>query len=115
MKKSVVFIAIPLLMIASLASRQIVAQQASTPSPMQKPVIPDTFTNLKVLPQTISKPDLMKIMKQFSIMMKTRCSTCHAVSDDLSQGSFASDDKPAKDEARKLIQYLQQTATPSKP
>jgi len=44
----------------------------------------------------------MGIMKQFAVTMKVRCSYCHTVSDDLSEGSFASDEKPTKEEARKL-------------
>jgi hypothetical protein len=103
------------------AGAPIVAQQTGTPSqtsPAQaakRPNIPDTFTNLNVLPATITKPELMGIMKQFSITMKVRCSACHAVSDDLSEGSFASDEKPMKADARKLMRLLQQTATPIKP
>ncbi|HEY4355765.1 MAG TPA: hypothetical protein VGN16_08470 [Acidobacteriaceae bacterium] len=81
----------------------------------KRPNIPDTFTNLTVLPANIAKPDLLAIMKQFAVTMKVRCSACHAVSDDLSEGSFASDEKPMKADARKLIHLLQQTATPLKP
>ena len=101
----------------SLACLPIVAQQAApppqtAPAPVAKrPNIPDTFTNLTVLPATITKPELMGIMKQFSITMKVRCSACHAVSDDLSEGSFASDEKPMKTDARKLMRLIQQTAT----
>ena len=35
----------------------------------------------------------MGIMKQFGATMKVRCSYCHTVYDDLSEGSFASDEK----------------------
>jgi hypothetical protein len=90
------------------------AEQAAAPS--KRPNIPNHFTNLTVLPTTITKPELMGIMKQFAVTMKVRCSNCHAVSDDLSEGSFASDEKPAKDEARKLIRLIHQaTLTPAKP
>jgi hypothetical protein len=91
------------------------AQTAPLAPPAKRPNIPDTFTNLTVLPATITKPELMGIMKQFSITMKVRCAACHAVSDDLSEGSFASDDKPMKADARKLMHLLQQTAPPLKP
>jgi hypothetical protein len=91
-------------------------EQATPPVPAKRPNIPDHFTNLTVLPTTITKPELMGIMKQFSVTMKVRCSNCHAVSDDLSEGSFASDEKPAKEEARKLIRLIHQAAlTPAKP
>jgi hypothetical protein len=42
--------------------------------------------------------------------MKVRCSYCHTVSDDLSEGSFTSDEKPTKEEARKLMRLIQQAA-----
>ena len=94
------------------------AQQPTNPpqaGPAKRPNIPDTFTNLTVLPTTITKPELMGIMKQFSTTFKVRCSYCHAVSDDLSEGSFASDEKPTKEEARKLMRLIHQaTLTPAK-
>ena len=84
--------------------------------PAKRPNIPDHFTNLTVLPTTISKPGLMGIMKQFAVTMKVRCSYCHTVSDDLSEGSFASDEKPAREEARKLMRLIYQAPlTPTKP
>jgi len=85
------------------------------PSTPGRPNIPDTFTSLTVLPANISKPDLMAVMKQCAVTMKVRGSACHAVSGDLSEGSFASDEKPMKGDARKLIHLLQQTATALKP
>ena len=58
----------------------------------------------------------MGIMKQFAVTMKVRCSYCHTVSDDLSEGTFASDEKPTKEEARKLMRLIQQaTLAPAKP
>ena len=99
-------------------SLPLAAQQPTNPAqtaPAKRPNIPDTFTNLTVLPSTITKPELMGIMKQFSTTFKVRCSYCHAVSDDLSEGSFASDEKPAKEEARKLMRLIHQaTLTPAK-
>jgi hypothetical protein len=89
----------------------LVAQQPANPvpaAPMKVPNIPDYFTNLTVLPVTITKPELMGVMKQFAVTMKVRCSYCYAVSDDLSQGSFASDEKPTKEEARKLMRLIHQ-------
>ena len=95
------------------------AQEPAAPAPQaaapHKPNIPDTFTNLTVLPANITKPQLMGVMKQLSITMKVRCSACHAVSDYLSEGSFASDDKPMKADTRKLMRLIQETATPIKP
>jgi hypothetical protein len=97
----------------------LVAQQPPSPTqtaPPKPPNIPDHFTNLTVLPATITKPELVAVMKQFAITFKVRCSYCHTVSDDLSEGSFASDEKPTKDEARKLMRLIHQaTLTPATP
>jgi hypothetical protein len=88
----------------------------ATPAKRPTPNIPDHFTNLIVLPTTITKPELMGVMKQFAVTMEVRCSYCHAVSDDLSEGSFASDEKPTKKEARKLMRLIHQaTLAPTKP
>jgi hypothetical protein len=90
--------------------------QAAPAAPAKRPNIPDHFTNLTVLPATITKPELMGVMKQFAVTFKVRCSYCHAVSDDLSEGSFASDEKPTKEEARKLMRLIHQTMmAPAKP
>ncbi len=94
------------------------ADSSQTPPtvPAKRPNIPDHFTNLTVLPTTITKAELMGIMKQFAVTMKVRCSHCHTVSDDLSEGSFASDEKPIKEEARKLMHLIHQaTLAPTKP
>ena len=77
-------------------------------------VIPDKFTNLTVLPSTIGKKQLLDIMKQLSATTKMRCSGCHTVSDDLTEGNFASDDKPEKENARKLIRMLMAVDAPAK-
>jgi hypothetical protein len=95
------------------------AQQPASPTqlaPSKPPNIPDHFTNLTVLPATITKPELVGVMKQFAITFKVRCAYCHTVSDDLSEGSFASDEKPTKEEARKLMRLIHQaTLAPAKP
>jgi hypothetical protein len=100
------------------AGLPLVAQQPAAPAqaapaaPAKGPNIPDHFTNLTVLPATITKPELVAVMKQFAVTMKVRCSYCHAVSDDLSEGSFASDEKPTKVEARKLMRLIHQAMLP---
>jgi hypothetical protein len=80
-------------------------QQAPAARPKENP-IPDAFVNLQVLPKDISKRELMGTMKQFAITFSVRCSHCHAVSDDLTQGSFDSDEKDPKKKARELIKLL---------
>jgi hypothetical protein len=97
---------------ASLAAQQPTPAAPTTPKP---PNIPDTFTNLVVFPTTITKPELLTLMKQFSITFKVRCSYCHEVSDDLTEGNFASDTKPTKVEARKLLRLIHDSTSSPKP
>lgn len=78
-------------------------EAAAKPAP---PRIPDTFTNLQVLPKDITKPELMRIMKGFSVTMEKRCSFCHVATDDLSEADFASDDKETKKKTRELMQLI---------
>lgn len=106
----ILFVSLP------LVAQQANPAQATPAAPAKAPNIPDHFTNLMVLPTTITKLELVGVMKQFAITMKARCSYCHAVSDDLSEGSFASDEKPTKEEARKLMRLIHQaTLAPAKP
>ena len=67
--------------------------------------IPDTFTNLKVLPKDIQKPELVRVMRGFSSALGVRCIHCHAGTDavDLSKVDFASDDKENKVIARSMM------------
>jgi hypothetical protein len=98
------------------AQQPIEPAQVTPPPAPKRPNIPDHFTNLTVLPATIAKPELLGVMKQFAVTMKVRCSYCHAVSDDLSEGSFASDEKPTKEEARKLMRLIHEaTMNSAKP
>ena len=67
--------------------------------------IPDTFTNLKVLPKDTPKPELVKIMRGFSHDLGVRCTFCHSAKDpqDFSTINFASDQVPAKETAREMM------------
>ena len=71
----------------------------------QQNPIPEKFTNLQVLPKDISQGALVNMMKGFTRQTGTRCSSCHLgeESQDLSQYDFASDARPAKAVARKMI------------
>src|SRR5262245_49910175 len=88
---------------------------ASAQEPQQSPArpksnpIPDHFVNLQVLPKDIKKPQLVGIMKQFCMTFNVRCLHCHAVSDDLVQGSFDSDEKESKHKARELLKMIYAT------
>jgi hypothetical protein len=105
-----IFLCLPL-----VAQQPAAPVQGATAAPTKRPNISDHFTNLKVLPATIPKPELMGVMKQFAVTMKVRCSYCHAVSDDLSDASFASDEKPTKEEARKMIRLIHEATLAVQP
>ncbi len=105
------------LMIGSLIPFWLHQQQPSSAPPQNPPAvprpqtnpIPDKFVNLQVLPKDITKKNLVNMMKQFSTTFVVRCSYCHSVSDDLTEGSFDSDEKPTKVKARELIKTILET------
>ncbi len=118
-KRSVIVAAV--LAVTSLMTAQGPAQQSPTQQPPaqgqapqgQKPparsLVPDTFTNLQILPKDISKPNLVRIMKSFAMTFEKRCSFCHVATDDLSEADFASDEKETKKKARELLQFIRDT------
>ncbi len=67
--------------------------------------VPDHFTNLTVLPKTISKEDLINVMRNFTEGLGVRCSFCHVGEEGkpLSTYDFASDDKDNKKKARIML------------
>lgn len=86
--------------------------QQTQEQPRKQPprsLVPDTFTNLNVLPKDIAKADLVRIMRQFCFVMDQRCSYCHVATDDLSQADFAADAKEPKKKARELLKYILDT------
>lgn len=70
-----------------------------------KPPEEQKFLNLKILPKNISSEDLDKVMDGFKAALGVKCSFCHAPSKDTAQKhpDFASDDKPEKNIARKMM------------
>jgi hypothetical protein len=115
MNRKHTLVAVAGLITAGWMSLAVLAQQPTTPAPAapapapQAPrpaarsPIPDHFTNLQALPKDISKPELVGIMKTFSVTLDKRCSFCHVASDDLSQADFALDEKETKRKARALL------------
>ncbi len=67
--------------------------------------VPDHFTNLTVLPKTISKEDLIKVMRNFTEGLGVRCSFCHVEEEGQSPNKFdfSSDDKDNKKKARIMM------------
>jgi hypothetical protein len=70
-----------------------------------KPPEEHKYKNLKILPKNISKADLDKVMDGFKAALGVKCSFCHAPSKDSTVHfpDFASDDKPEKNIARKMM------------
>jgi hypothetical protein len=64
--------------------------------------------NLQVLPKDISQSDLMQQMREFSMALDVRCQHCHTGGDGTSLDGvvFESDDKPAKQTARAMIEMM---------
>ena len=70
--------------------------------------LPTTFTNLQVLPRNIQPRPLIEMMKSFSLNLDVDCSFCHDGEEgqDLSKFDFASDVKPMKATARKMLRMI---------
>ena len=73
-----------------------------------KAQIPDTFTNLKVLPKDISKDKLVDIMKSFTHSLGVRCNYCHEGEEGqpLRTYNFQSDKKTTKQTARIMMSMV---------
>jgi hypothetical protein len=62
------------------------------------------YKNLKLLPKKITKQQLDKVMDEFKDALGVKCSFCHVhAKDDPKKWDFASDEKPEKSVARKMI------------
>jgi hypothetical protein len=65
----------------------------------------DKAENLKILPKNISEDTLMKVMKTFTKSLGVKCNHCHTGTPENGKMkfNFASDDKPEKNIARKMM------------
>ncbi len=71
--------------------------------------IPDTFTNLQVLPEDIDRDELVGMMRDFTFALGVRCTHCHVNNGtSFADTDFASDEKPEKETARRMIRMLAQ-------
>jgi hypothetical protein len=77
------------------------------PAPAQ---IPDTFTNLEVLPKDIGKRELVGFMREMTGGLGVRCNYCHVgeSTTSLEGFDFASDEKEHKRIARVMIRMTQE-------
>ena len=66
--------------------------------------IPTQFTNLEVFARDVSRDDLIGAMMRFTSDLDVRCDHCHVGDDpDFSTFDFASDAKPTKAIARRML------------
>jgi tetratricopeptide (TPR) repeat protein len=70
--------------------------------------IPRTFTNLRVLPKGIPRPELVSVMRSYATALGVRCAHCHVGADapDLKGADFASDSKKEKRTARLMMKMV---------
>ena len=70
---------------------------------------PDSLINVKVLPRTMTVPELVGMMKGFTSALGIRCSTCHVGSEsqELEAYDFPSDSLRMKRVAREMIRMVQ--------
>ena len=66
--------------------------------------IPDEFSNLQLLDAGVEKNRLVSIMKDWANGLGVRCNHCHVGPEDLQGMDFASDEKPEKRTARKMLE-----------
>jgi tetratricopeptide (TPR) repeat protein len=65
--------------------------------------IPDEFTNLKLLPEDITREELVATMREWAGALGVRCAHCHVGPDDLQGMDFATDEREAKRETREML------------
>lgn len=72
--------------------------------------IPEKYTNLKILPKEISRPELVKLMRGYATSLGARCHHCHVGEEGmpLSEFDFASDSKPQKRIARSMMRMVRE-------
>jgi tetratricopeptide (TPR) repeat protein len=77
-------------------------------APAARAQIPETFTNLQVLPMDISRGELVLTMRGFASALGVRCVHCHAGKDtpNLEGVDFASDEKEPKRAARLMMKMV---------
>jgi tetratricopeptide (TPR) repeat protein len=73
--------------------------------------IPNTFTNLQVLPKDISRAELVSTMRDIAGALGVRCAHCHVGPDNLQGMNFATDERPVKVAARTMLQMVRSINT----
>ena len=82
------------------------AQQGAPPA--QPPFAVPPYKNLKILPKTVSRADLIATMRSFSQSLGVRCTHCHVGEEGrpLATFDFASDAKANKAIARDMLRLV---------
>ncbi len=72
--------------------------------------IPDTFENLEILPDDITKRELTKLMRSVSGALGVRCSACHVEKEpgNFMSTDWASDELEMKNTARGMMKMVQE-------
>ncbi len=71
--------------------------------------IPDTFSNLQVLPKDVGRRALIGEMRNMAIGLGVRCWYCHVgEGDDFSTFDFPNDSKAEKRAARKMLRMVRE-------
>ena len=83
---------------------------ASAPAPVRNP----EFRNVQVLPHTMSRDELLEVMRRFTQGLGVRCDHCHVVTATTprQQFDFGSDEKESKRVAREMIRMAQEINGP---
>jgi hypothetical protein len=89
----------------AVAAVSLAAAMITCAAGIKAPAPPNEYKNLQVLPKDISTKDLQKIMvDEFQDGLGVTCGYCHAQEKDGSlHFDYASDEKPAKQIARKMM------------
>lgn len=85
-------------------------QDSPAPGAAAAAAQPSEFKNLKVLPPTTTRDQLIPIMKQFASGLGVKCNHCHVVTttEPKEELDFASDAKEEKRVARVMMQMTHQ-------
>ena len=94
-----------LLLAAGCAAFLTAVATAQAPAPPAAAPAPPPFKNLQVFPKNIGRPERISNMKFFAQSLGVRCTHCHVGTEGqpLSTFDFASDAKPTKLVARKML------------
>ena len=100
----------PLTKVSALLLLTVVALAAPSAATAQ---MPEKFTNLQVLPKTITRAELSQVMRSFAGALGVRCNHCHvgASPTSLEGFDFASDAKEAKRVARAMMRMTREINT----